>query len=107
LNAQVIPQEGRNLSETFRESDLCGRLGGDEFVALAVNCLDPTGEVLVKRLDERLAAHNAREGRKFALSVGRGLARFDPHNPKSLQQLLDEADARLYEDKRARKATAR
>ena len=33
------------------------------------------------------------------------MARFDPHNPKSLQQLLDEADARLYEDKRSRKAS--
>jgi len=60
--------------------------------------------VLVNRLDERIAAHNAREGRPFRISIGRGVARFDPHNPKSLQQLLDEADARLYEDKRARKA---
>jgi diguanylate cyclase (GGDEF)-like protein/PAS domain S-box-containing protein len=92
------------LQETFRDSDLCGRLGGDEFVALAVNCLDPTGAVLLRRLDERLAHHNAREGRAFQLSMGRGVARFDPSNPKSLQQLLDEADARLYEDKRARKA---
>lgn len=104
---EALKEVAAILAETFRDSDLCGRLGGDEFVALAVNCLDPTGEVLVKRLDERLAAHNAREGRKFVLSVGRGLARFDPNNPKSLQQLLDEADARLYEDKRARKATAR
>lgn len=104
---EALKEVAAILGETFRDSDLCGRLGGDEFVALAVNCLDPTGQVLVRRLDERLAAHNARGGRKFALSVGRGLARFDPHNPKSLQQLLDEADARLYEDKRARKATVR
>lgn len=91
------------LNETFRDSDLCGRLGGDEFVALAVNCLDPTGAVLVRRLEERLAHRNAMPGRSFTLSMGRGLACFDPTNPKSLQQLLEEADARLYEDKRARK----
>ncbi|HEX4932036.1 MAG TPA: hypothetical protein VFV33_02585, partial [Gemmatimonadaceae bacterium] len=72
--------------------------------ALAVNCLDPTGDVLLHRLDARIAAHNARAGRRFAISMGRGLARFDPHNPRSLQQLLDEADARLYADKRSRKA---
>ena len=93
------------LGETFRDSDLCGRLGGDEFVALAVNCLDPTGDVLLRRLDERLAAHNARPGRQFTLSIARGLVTFDPDNPKSLQQMLDQADARLYEDKRGRKGT--
>ncbi|MBK6304739.1 MAG: PAS domain S-box protein [Gemmatimonadetes bacterium] len=101
---EALKEVAAILHETFRDSDLCGRLGGDEFVALAVNCLDPTGQVLVNRLDERIAAHNAREGRPFRISIGRGVARFDPHNPKSLQQLLDEADARLYEDKRARKA---
>ncbi len=76
-------------------------------MALAVNCLDPSGEVLLSRLDERLAAHNARAGRPFALSIGRGVSRFDPDKPKNLQQLLDEADQRLYEDKRARKAARR
>jgi len=101
---EALKEVAAILHETFRDSDLCGRLGGDEFVALAVNCLDPTGEVLLRRLDERLATHNAREGRQFSLSMGRGVARFDPHNPKSLQQLLDEADARLYADKRARKS---
>ncbi len=92
------------LSETFRDSDVLGRLGGDEFVALAVNCLDPSGDVLLHRLDERLAAHNNRPDRVFKLSVGRGLARFDPEQPKNLQQLLDQADRQLYEDKRVRKA---
>src|SRR6185503_3187444 len=61
------------LRETFRDSDIVGRLGGDEFVALAVNCLDESGRVLLQRLDERLAMHNAKEGRQFHLSIGRGL----------------------------------
>lgn len=101
---EALKEVAEILGETFRDSDVLGRLGGDEFVALAVNCLDPTGAVLLNRLDERLAVHNARAGRKFRLSIGRGLARFDADNPKNLQQLLDEADQRLYEDKRLRKA---
>lgn len=100
---EALKEVAAVLNETFRDSDLCGRLGGDEFVALAVNCLDPSGAVLTRRLDERLAIHNAKEGRQFSLSMGRGLARFDPASPKNLQQLLDEADARLYDDKRARR----
>jgi diguanylate cyclase (GGDEF)-like protein/PAS domain S-box-containing protein len=92
------------LHECFRESDVLGRLGGDEFVAMAVNCLDPTGQILLSRLEERLGAHNETPGGRFKLSMGRGMARFDPADPMTLQQLLDVADKYLYEDKRVRKA---
>jgi len=101
---EALKEVSEILHETFRDSDIVGRLGGDEFVALAVNCLDSSGDVLLRRLDERLEQHNQGGKRPFVLSLGRGVARFDPHNPKSLQQLLDEADVRLYEDKRSRKA---
>ncbi len=104
---EALKEVAAVLHETFRDSDLCGRLGGDEFVALAVNCLDPSGAVLIRRLEERLQHRNASPGRSYSLSIGRGLARFDPTNPKSLQQLLEEADARLYEDKRARRSGRR
>ncbi len=104
---EALKEVAAVLHETFRDSDLCGRLGGDEFVALAVNCLDPSGAVLIRRLEERLSYRNSTPGRSYSLSMGRGLARFDPSNPKSLQQLLEEADARLYEDKRARRSGRR
>ena len=90
------------LRETFRESDLIGRLGGDEFVVLAVNSLDPTGEVLLARLDQRLNARNAAPGRAYILSMSRGVATFDPLRPRSLQELLEEADARMLRGKRGR-----
>jgi GGDEF domain-containing protein len=77
-------------------------MGGDEFVVLAVNSLDPTGEVLLARLDQRLNARNTEPGRAYLLSTGRGIARFDPENPKNVDQLLDEADKRLMEGKRGR-----
>ena len=101
---EALQEFAQVLRESFRESDVIGRLGGDEFVALAVGCLDETGQVLVNRLDERLAAHNATPERRFQLSVGRGMARFIAEQPKNLQQLLEEADGRLYQDKRRRKA---
>jgi diguanylate cyclase (GGDEF)-like protein/PAS domain S-box-containing protein len=91
------------LRETFRDSDIIGRPGGDEFVVLAVNSLDATGEVLIARLEQRLGARNNRPDPLYHLAMGHGIARFDPNDPKSLQQLLEVADQRLYEDKRRRK----
>ena len=100
----AIKEAAAILKESFRDSDIIGRLGGDEFVALAVNCLDASGGVVSQRLDDRMKAHNDLSDRLFPISMGRGMVRFDPNNPKSLQQLLDEADAKLYVNKRAMKA---
>jgi diguanylate cyclase (GGDEF)-like protein/PAS domain S-box-containing protein len=93
------------LRETFRESDLVARIGGDEFVALAVNSNDPTGDVILSRLDQRLAERNGRPGREYALSIGRGVARFDPMQPLPIAALLAAADAQLMAAKREAKRT--
>ncbi|MGQ0766635.1 MAG: PAS domain S-box protein [Gemmatimonadota bacterium] len=101
---EALQEVARILEATFRDSDVIGRLGGDEFVVLAVNCLDPTGAVLLDRFDHKLAERNARGATPYRLSIGRGLARFEPDDPRSLAQLLESADRQLYEDKRRRKA---
>ena len=90
------------LRETFRESDLIARLGGDEFVVLAVNSLDPSGDVLMARLDQRLNARNAAPDRRYLLSMARGQVRFDPARPQSLAELVEEADRAMLAAKRGR-----
>lgn len=99
---EALVEVAEVLRETFRESDLIGRLGGDEFVVLAVNSLDPEGEALLARLDQRLNLRNERPNRRYRLSLGRGLARFDGAHPRSVEQLLHEADEQLMAAKRAR-----
>lgn len=90
------------LRETFRESDVIARLGGDEFVVLAVNSLDATGDVLLARLDQRLNARNLAEGRRYVLSMGRGVAVFDPARPSAIDALLAQADVELMAGKGTR-----
>jgi diguanylate cyclase (GGDEF)-like protein/PAS domain S-box-containing protein len=99
---EALVEVAEVLRETFRESDLIARLGGDEFVVLAVNSLDPNGEVLLARLDQRLNLRNESVGRRYRLSLGRGMSRFDPVRPRSVDQLLHEADEQLMTTKRAR-----
>jgi GGDEF domain-containing protein len=43
--------------------------------------------------------------REGALSVGVGVALFDPERPRALDKLIDEADRRMYEAKHPRQAT--
>lgn len=92
------------LTEVFRASDVVARLGGDEFAVFAPDC-DDDGVLATKaRLASTLARRNARSTAPYEISLSVGAATYDPVQPVALQALLDQADARMYEDKRGRKA---
>jgi GGDEF domain-containing protein len=61
---------------------------------------------MVRRLRERVQARNAKPENDFAVSFSLGIARYDPEEPCSLQDLLALADKRMYQDKTAKKAAA-
>lgn len=100
----AIREAAAVLRDTFRQSDVVGRVGGDEFVALAVHTERETSQAVRTRLEHRLAAANARGGRTFRLGLSVGVAEFRPHEDRSLEALMADADAALYEDKRRRRA---
>ena len=91
---------------SFRETDLVARLGGDEFAILATEISPIDGEVLVKRIEHAVQVANAVPDREFALSVSAGVAMFDPENPQTLDELIDEADRRMYQAKQRRRSSS-
>jgi diguanylate cyclase (GGDEF)-like protein/PAS domain S-box-containing protein len=92
------------IGKALRESDVTARLGGDEFVAFAVDFriddLDGVRARLRALADECVVLNN----RRYRLSLSVGAAVSDPQTPKPLQELLELADASMYEQKRARQA---
>jgi diguanylate cyclase (GGDEF)-like protein len=94
------------LKSTFRERDIVARLGGDEFVVLVTDSSAVREADLLARLAGRVDALNARASREFQLSFSTGVAAFDPAAPDTLEELLAEADSRMYLDKRRRKDAA-
>jgi diguanylate cyclase (GGDEF)-like protein len=104
---RALTDTAQIFRETFRDSDIIARMGGDEFAVILGNVPD-SGIVTVRdRLDKRLAEYNARRDGTFRLSVSVGLAIFDPDKPVSVDELIREADARMYEQKQAKKAARR
>lgn len=87
------------LTATFRDSDIVARMGGDEFAALALDCEDGS-DSMRKRLAENLIKLNSNPDREFQLKFSVGLAQFDPEKPASLQELIDDADEHMYNNKR-------
>ncbi len=92
------------LRNTFRKSDIIARIGGDEFAVLLTEPLEIAAEdVIIAHVMERFSLHNKKGGRKYVLLLSIGMAHYDPGRPCSVDQLLNKADALMYEDKRRHK----
>lgn len=96
----------RVLRRTFRDHDLIGRLGGDEFVVLASEADGAAAQSLLLRLDTEIARFNQEENEAdWQISLSIGSVESDPSKPRTLRELLAEADAGMYREKRQRKSS--
>jgi diguanylate cyclase (GGDEF)-like protein len=100
---RALTETASVLRETFRDSDIIARLGGDEFVVLLLETHVEGAEIIPSRLQSVIDEHNATGRLPFTLAMSTGLAYYDPYHPCSVQDLMDRADALMYEEKRARK----
>jgi len=96
----------RLLMTTFRDSDVVGRLGGDEFVVLLTNACTQTCAQALARLQQAVDAHNAASGRGYPLEFSAGHLSYEPARHTSIDALLQEADALMFECKRDRREMA-
>jgi diguanylate cyclase (GGDEF)-like protein len=100
---QALQEAAAALRETFRASDILARLGGDEFAVVAINALDQDAGAVLVRLRRNLEARNAARSGAYRLSMSIGSVRCQADHPRSVEELLAEADARMYEDKRRKR----
>jgi diguanylate cyclase (GGDEF)-like protein len=91
------------LMQTFRESDVVGRLGGDEFVVLLTNCSERESEHALQRLEQAVQQRNQQRARCCDIHFSVGAVAFDDSRHQSIQALLADADALMYERKRSKK----
>lgn len=90
------------LRYSFRDSDVMSRWGGDEFAVLALDIPEGCIPILLRRLEERLERRNADPAARYPLSLSSGMARYDPAAPMRLVDLIRQADAGMYDEKRRR-----
>ncbi|HTD12097.1 MAG TPA: GGDEF domain-containing protein [Steroidobacteraceae bacterium] len=98
---RALSRTAAGFKATFsKESDIVARLGGDEFMALAIEEDGRGADDLCRQLRQNVAARGACESR-YALTLSVGVARSDSERPHSLSELMAQADALLYRDKRS------
>jgi diguanylate cyclase len=98
---RVLMGIGPRLRSALRGDDRVARLGGDEFAILAPECDDDGILAARARVQRAVDEANARGGQPYQLSVSLGAAIFDPRAPVALESLMESADERMYQQKRA------
>ena len=88
------------LLEVFRDSDVIGRLGGDEFVVLLTNSDAKEAEEVLKRLEALVTEHNLTAKRGYDIRYSIGMIEYNSKTHDSISALLDDADKKMYMDKK-------
>lgn len=92
------------LTAALAPADVVARLGGDEFVAFSVDFTPAALDPLRQRIRGLADAEVQRNDRPYRLSMSVGAAYAEPGSREALADLLERADAAMYEQKRARRA---
>jgi diguanylate cyclase (GGDEF)-like protein len=83
------------LLEAVRDSDVPARIGADTFCVLLTGEAKGAEALILSRLVEAIAVHDARLDQPRTLSLSVGSALYDPEHPGTLEQILSTADRRL------------
>jgi diguanylate cyclase (GGDEF)-like protein len=100
---RLIRNAAKVLRESFRDTDIVARIGGDEFVVFVVGTSKPSFEI-EERIARNIEHHNQcfPDAPRIAMSIG--VIRCDPHSLHTLDDMIHQADAAMYIEKRRKRA---
>jgi len=101
---RAIMEASRVLENTFRRTDVLARLSGDEFAGLVLDASATDWPDVRKRMNDTRDRFNAQPDRSYRLDFSVGMLVCPPSDTASLEDLLQQADAAMYEEKRGKKA---
>jgi diguanylate cyclase (GGDEF)-like protein len=101
IGDRVLEEVAELLLNELRETDVVVRYGGDEFLVILPEAGDRVGPVR-QRILHRVGSVNERIDPALApITLSIGVAAWSPGKSQAIEQVLAEADRRMYEHKRA------
>lgn len=95
----------KHLVDLLRQDDLVCRFAGDEFIMILPNQSAEKAAMIGERSAHFFQSHPLRYGeREIPVTFSYGIASTEEHRHCTMEALLKQADQRLYEMKRVRKA---
>ncbi len=93
------------IREVTRESDIAARVGGDEFAMILFDHGGEAAANVVERIAKGAVSARERHSLAHELSVSVGICEIDPRTPGSIEDLLQQADRSMYDEKLGARAT--
>ena len=91
------------LLASIRDGDVAVRLGGDEFLLILHDCLAEHAQPLLDRIRQQLAVAAHEKAGIYPVSASFGLATYAADRHANAEELVQEADLRMYEAKQNRR----
>ncbi|MDR2137470.1 MAG: diguanylate cyclase [Synergistaceae bacterium] len=92
------------LERQLRSGDVLCRYGGDEFLVILPKCAMAAAEAVWERIEREIQLLNESGKLPYPVSLSHGGAVFDPLAPVSIDELIGEADVKMYEEKAEHKS---
>lgn len=102
---KVLKAVARKLKDCCREYDYVARMGGDEFLLVLPGLGSEAVKSTVARLNQIAAEAAQQVNTEALLSLSVGVAQYPDHGTDA-EQILAEADRRMYRNKQAYKLSA-
>ncbi len=100
---EALQEVADALRESVRKADIIGRMGGDEFAIVALDAGESTRKIFERRILEMIDQKNAKPDKLFQISLSMGVLDCDySSGVTSVEALLTQADALMYERKKSR-----
>ena len=90
------------LKENCRKSDFASRFGGDEFLIIGHIKTEQDAKSIIRRIETSLENINKKSLFKYSLSLSAGYAIRSKNDKVTVDSLLNEADGKMYEEKRSK-----
>lgn len=94
----------KTMQDLVRKTDIVCRIGGDEFAIILKDATEEGIRNKISEISDALSGMNFEfKGQTILLNASIGYAEINPSSVRSMERIISEADANLYNNKKNRK----
>jgi len=97
---KILIQIVKLFKSTLRDIDIICRMGGDEFLLIFPESSPKDLSIIKERFNKNLIKLNQTVKKSYKIGFSMGISCYAPDNPQSMDELIQIADNRMYEEKK-------